>query len=98
MEAAWNILQLRDSDDFIIATGETHTVQEFVEESFRIVSLDPEKYVVSDKKFFRPTSNTILAGNTAKANKAFGFDPKIKFKELVKLMVETDLKHLKGEP
>ena len=95
MEAAWNILQLGEPDDFIIATGETHTVKEFVEESFRIAGIDPKKHVVSDKKFFRPTSNTILAGNTAKAKKAFEFHPKVKFKELVKLMVETDLKRLK---
>ena len=97
MEVAWKILQLQDPDDFIIATGETHTVQEFVEESFRIVGLDQKKYVVSDKKFFRPTSNTKLAGDTAKAKRVLEFNPKIKFKELVKLMVETDLKRLKGE-
>ena len=95
MEAAWNILQLDQPDDFVIATGETHSVLEFVEETFRVLGLDPEKYVVSDKKFFRPTSNVALAGDSTKARKAFGFNPKMRFKELVRLMVKSDLKMLK---
>lgn len=95
MEAAWNILQLKHADDFIIATGETHTVKDFVDEAFHAVNLDPKKYVVSDKKFFRPTSPNTLAGDISKARKAFGFEPKIKFSELVKLMVEADLKLVK---
>ena len=96
MEAAWNILQLDVADDFIIATGEKYSVWEFVKETFGILELDPEKYVVSDKKFFRPTTNVALVGDSTKARKAFGFDPKIKFKGLVRLMVESDLKQLRN--
>ena len=92
MEAAWNILQLSDPDDFVVATGEAHSVKEFVDESFRVVNLDPKKYVISDRKFFRPTANHVLKGDISKAQKTFGFNPKVKFKELVKLMVDSDLK------
>lgn len=92
MEAARQIMQLPQPDDFIIATGEAHSVREFVEEAFRAVDLDPDRYVVSDKKFFRPAANSILTGDCSKAKRAFGFDPKYKFKELVKLMVDADLK------
>jgi len=92
MEAAWNILQLDAPDDFVLATGEAHPVREFVDEAFRIVGLKPEDYIYTDPKFFRPVSNDLLRGDISKAKKAFGFNPRIKFKKLVKLMVEHDLK------
>lgn len=92
MEAAWNILQLDKPDDFIIATGETHSVEEFVDEAFKVVDLNARKYVVSDQKLYRPTQTSVLAGDISKAKKTFNFEPKIKFKELVKIMVESDLK------
>lgn len=91
MEAAWHMLQLDQPDDFIIATGEAHTVQEFVQEAFAVVNLKPEAYVVSSQSLFRPTKTGVLIGDTTKARNAFGFEPKVKFKELVKLMVEADL-------
>ncbi len=91
MEAAWQMLQLDEPDDFIIATGEAHSVQEFVEEAFAVVNLRPEEYVVSSQDLFRPTKTGLLIGDTSKARAAFGFEPKVKFKELVKLMVEADL-------
>ncbi len=91
MEAAWQMLQLDEPDDFIIATGEAHSVQEFVEEAFAVVNLRPEEYVVSSQDLFRPTKTGVLIGDTSKARAAFGFEPKVKFKELVKLMVEADL-------
>jgi GDPmannose 4,6-dehydratase len=91
MEAAWQILQLDHPDDFIIATGEAHSVEEFVQEAFAVVNLNPEEYVVSSKKLFRPTKTGVLIGDTTKARKSFGFEPKVKFKELVRLMVEADL-------
>jgi GDPmannose 4,6-dehydratase len=97
MEAAWNILQLQKPDDFVIATGEAHSVREFVEEAFKIAGLDPERYVTTDKKFFRPAANSVLIGDASKAKKTFGFNPKIKFKELVRLMVESDLKLAREE-
>ena len=91
MEAAWQILQLDQADDFIVATGEAHSVEEFVNEAFAVVNLKPEDYVVSSKKFFRPTKTGVLVGDTAKARTTFGFEPKVKFKQLVRLMVEADL-------
>ncbi|MBI2048856.1 MAG: GDP-mannose 4,6-dehydratase [Candidatus Liptonbacteria bacterium] len=95
MEAAWNILQLEKPDDFIICTGEAHSVQEFVDEAFGVVGLDPKKYVGVNPKFLRPGVNTTLIGDISKAKKAFGFDPKVKFKELVRIMVEADLDSVK---
>lgn len=92
METAWTIMQQPRPDDFIIATGEAHSVQEFVEKAFEAANLDSAKYVTSDSKFFRPAANNILIGNAAKARDAFGFDPKFKFNQLVELMVESDLK------
>jgi GDPmannose 4,6-dehydratase len=91
MEAAWQMLQLEESDDFIIATGEAHSVEEFVEEAFAVVNLRPEEYVVSSQDLFRPTKTGVLVGDTSKARASFGFEPKVKFKALVKLMVEADL-------
>lgn len=97
MEAAWSILQQPKADDYIISTGETHSVQEFVDETFRQVNLDPSKYVKVNPKFLRPATNTILFGDISKAKNAFGFDPKVKFKELIKIMLEHDLKEAKRE-
>ena len=91
MEAAWQMLQLDQPDDFIIATGEAHSVQEFVETAFAVVNLKPEQYVVTDTNLMRPTKTSVLVGDISKARTRFGFDPKVKFKELVKLMVEADL-------
>lgn len=98
MEAAWNIMQQTQADDYIICTGEAHSVQEFVNEAFAVVNLDPAQYVKINPKFLRPATNTVLVGDISKAKRAFGFNPKIKFKELVKLMVESDLKNLKEQP
>ncbi len=92
MEAAWSILQAPEPDDFVIATGEAHSVREWVDEAFAIVGLDPEKYVVFDERFMRPTKTSVLVGDISKAHSTFGFDPKVKFKELVRLMVEADLR------
>lgn len=91
MEAAWKMLQLDKPDDFVIATGEAHSIQEFVTEAFSAVNMKPEDYVVSDKSLFRPTKTSTLIGDITKANKTFGFSPKVKFKELVSIMVNSDL-------
>ncbi len=96
MEAAWNIMQLEKPDDFVIGTGETHTVKEFLDEAFKIVNLKVEDYVEIDQSLLRPATNSILAADTSKAQKTFGFSPKYKFKELVKMMVEEDIKDLKN--
>ncbi len=91
MEAAWQIMQLDIPDDFIIATGEAHSVKEWVEEAFAVVSLEPDKYVATDPKLLRPTNTSTLVGDIEKAGKTFRFEPKVKFKELVKIMVEADM-------
>lgn len=93
MEAAWSILQLDKPDDFIIATGEAHSVREFVEKAFGLIDLDSEKYVVADRNLIRPTRTGTLVGDFTKAEKTFGFCPKVKFKQIVKLMLEADLKN-----
>ncbi len=92
MEAAWRIMQLDHSDDFIICTGEVHSVREFLEEAFAVVGLNPENYVKFDPRFARPGNTSALIGDNSKARKKFGFEPKVKFKQLVKIMVEHDLK------
>ena len=91
METAWKILQLDKPDDYIIATGEAHSVKEFVDEAFAVVNLRAEDYVDSDQSLFRPTQTGILIGDTTKARKAFEFEPKVRFKELVKVMMDADL-------
>ncbi len=96
VEAAWEMLQLDQPDDFVIGTGEVHSIQEFVEEAFKVVNLDPKIYVSSDPKLFRPTATSVLRANISKAKKVFGFDPKTKFKDLVRLMVENDLQSLRS--
>lgn len=91
METAWKILQQEKPDDFIIATGEAHSVKEWVNKAFSVVNLKPDDYVVSDPRFMRPTKTSSLIGDISKAKKTFGYDPKIKFEKLVQLMVESDL-------
>jgi len=95
MEAAWEIMQLDYADDFIIGTGEVHTVKEFVQEAFSIVGLEADSYVKFDQKFARPSDTSLLVGDISKAREAFGFSPKITFKKLVKLMVDNDISELK---
>ena len=97
VDAAWNILQLPKPDDFIICTGELHSIREFVEEAFKYVGLKASDYLEIDKKLIRPGRTDVLLGNNSKARKVFGYNPKIKFKELVKIMVEHDLKMVREE-
>jgi GDPmannose 4,6-dehydratase len=92
VECMWKILQQKNPDDYVIATGETHTVKEFVERAFGAVDLDWQKYVKTDKKFFRPLDVRTLCGNFSKAKKTLGWEPKIKFSELIKIMVDEDVK------
>jgi GDPmannose 4,6-dehydratase len=91
VEAMWLMLQQEQPDDFIIATGETHSVREFVEEAFGTIGLDWRKYVVVDDTYRRPTEVDLLVGDPAKARKQLGWAPKVKFKELVRVMMEADL-------
>jgi len=92
MEAVWRILQQPEADDFIISTGEAHSIQEFVDEAFGLVGLAPGKYVSVDKALLRPTSTGVLMGDTSKARRILGFEAKVKVKDLVRIMLEADLK------
>jgi GDPmannose 4,6-dehydratase len=94
VEAMWRMMQLNEPDDFVVATGETHTVREFVQTAFDHVGLDWEKYVEIDPKYFRPNEVDILQGDASKAERMFGWRPQVKFTELVKLMVDADCKLL----
>ena len=92
VEAMWLMLQQPAPDDYVIATGETHSVREFLEEAFGIVGLDWQKYVEIDQKYFRPAEVDLLIGDSSKAKEKLGWEPKVKFKDLVKMMVEADIK------
>ncbi len=91
MEAAWQIMQLDESDDFIIATGETHSLEEVVDVAFAKAGLDYKSYVKFDSRFARPGKTSVLAGDASKARKIFGFKPRVRFKEIIEAMVEYDL-------
>jgi GDPmannose 4,6-dehydratase len=92
VEAMWLMLQQDQAEDYVIATGEQHSVQEFVEETFGLLELDWQQYVKIDPRYFRPTEVETLLGDASKARRKLGWEPKISFKELVRLMVESDLK------
>lgn len=96
IEAMWLMLQQDVQDDYVIATNETHSVREFVELAFNYVNLNWEDYVVVDKKFYRPAEVQLLQGDYTKGKKKLGWEPKIKFKELVEMMVKEDLKNDKN--
>lgn len=95
VEAMWLIMQQRKPDDFVIGTGETHTIKELCEEAFSYVGADWKDYVVVDKRFIRPTETGPLVANPAKAKKVLKWKPKTNFRQLVKLMVDTWLARLK---
>ena len=96
VEAMWLMLQQTEPDDYVIATGETHSVQEFLEEAFRQVGLDWRKYVVHDPRYLRPTEVDLLVGDCSKAQRQLGWKPKTTFKDLVRIMVEADIALLKA--
>ena len=87
----WRILQHDEAHDFVLATGESHTVREFCEIAFGYVGLDFEDYVVSNDKFVRPSEVDHLLGDSSLARTVLGWEPKVTFKELVAMMVESDL-------
>jgi GDPmannose 4,6-dehydratase len=94
VKAMWLMLQQEKPDDFVIATGESHSVKEFVVEAFAYADLDWRKHVVIDPKYFRPTEVDFLKGDATKAEKKLGWRPEIRFKDLVKMMVDADIKEL----
>jgi len=91
VEAMWLMLQQPKPDDYVIATGETHSVKEFLQEAFDYTGLNWKKYVQIDKRYFRPTEVNCLLGNSAKARKKLRWKPKVNFKQLVRMMVDTDV-------
>ncbi|WP_282171253.1 GDP-mannose 4,6-dehydratase [Cytobacillus firmus] len=91
VKAMWLMLQQEKPDDYIIATGETHTVKEFVEIAFKHAGLDWQKYVVQDEKFMRPAEVDLLLGNPQKAKEILKWEPDVSFEQLVKMMVDHDL-------
>lgn len=91
VEAMWLMLQQERSEDFVISTGETHTVREFLDLVFARVGLDPAKYVEFDQRFMRPAEVDILIGDSSKARRALGWEPRIRFRQLVDMMVDADL-------
>lgn len=95
VEAMWLMMQQDRPDDYIIATGETHSVRDFLDEAFGCVGLDWKKYVEIDTKYFRPAEVDELVGDYSKAKKKLGWEPKVKFKQLIKMMVDEDIKLVK---
>ncbi len=94
VKAMWGMLQQEVADDFVVATGTTHSVREFCEIAFARVGLNWEDHVVVDKRFFRPAEVDLLIGNPEKAKTALGWVPKVGFAELVEMMVDSDLEQL----
>ena len=97
VEAMWLMLQQEKADDYIIATGETHSVKEFLQEAFDYAKMDWKKYVEIDKRYFRPTEVDCLVGNSAKAQKALKWKPKVGFQQLVKMMVDLDMEFIREQ-
>jgi GDPmannose 4,6-dehydratase len=86
----WLMLQQPEPDDYVIATGETHSVREFLEEAFSYAGLDWQKYTEFDPWYYRPAEVDLLVGDATKARKKFGWEAKTRFKELIHLMVDAD--------
>ncbi len=97
VEAMWTMLHLEKADDFVIGTGESHTVRDFLQEAFNYAGMNYEDYVRIDQRYFRPTEVDYLLSDPSKAEKAFEWKPKVKFHELVRIMVDADLE-LQGLP
>jgi len=91
VEMMWLMLQQDQPDDYVVATNETHSVREFCKEAFGLLGLDWEQYVKYDRRYERPAEVELLIGNPAKARKQLGWEPKVRFKDLVKIMVDHDL-------
>ena len=97
VRAMWLMLQQNAPDDYVVATGETHSVQEFVEETFGYLDLDWQQYVVQDPKFYRPAEVDLLVGDPSKAGRVLSWEPNVDFRGLVRLMVDADLQELKKQ-
>ncbi|MDX6692473.1 MAG: GDPmannose 4,6-dehydratase [Blastocatellia bacterium] len=96
MEAAWLMLQQPAPDDYVIATGESHTVREFLDEAFGYLDLDWQRHVETDAKYLRPAEVNAVVGDASKARRALGWQPRTSFRQLVRMMVDADLALLKA--
>ncbi len=94
MEAVWLMLQQTQPDDYVIATGEAHSVREFLDEAFGYLNLNWQSHVVIDKKYLRPAEADIVVGDATKARRVLGWQPRTTFRELVRMMVDADLRAL----
>ena len=94
VEAMWEMVQQDNPDDYVIATGEAHTVKEFLEEVFEYAGLSIKKHVVIDERLFRPHEVPLLLGDASKAKKKLKWEPKVKFKKLARMMYDEDLRRL----
>ena len=97
VEAMWLMLQADEADDYVVATGETHSVREFLDETFGYLDLDWKSHVETDPRYYRPAEVDLLLGDASKARKALGWEPKVSFKQLVQIMVDHDLELAKQE-
>ena len=93
MEAAWTMLQHRDADDYVIGSGKAYSVRDFVDEAFSIVGLETDKYLETSQEFMRPSKTSTLVADISKAKKILHFEPKVDFHNLVRIMLEEDLKN-----
>jgi GDPmannose 4,6-dehydratase len=95
VNAMWNMLQQENPGDYVIGTGETHSVREFCEEAFSHVGLDYKDFVIQDPRFYRPAEVDMLVSNPSKARQVLGWEPKVSFRELIRMMVDADLERLR---
>src|SRR5262249_1705433 len=98
VRAMWLMLQQEKADDYVIGTGATHSVEEFVETAFDYLELDWRRYVVVDPQCYRPAEEVELRADFGKARRVLGWEPKVKFEEIVRMMVDADLASLRDAP
>jgi GDPmannose 4,6-dehydratase len=97
VKAMWLMLQAEQADDYVVATGETHSVREFLDEAFGRLDLDWKEYVETDPRYYRPAEVELLLGDASKARKALGWEPEVGFRQLVQIMVDHDLELARQE-
>jgi GDPmannose 4,6-dehydratase len=97
VRAMWLMLQQSEPDDYVVATGETHSVRELCEEAFGYADLDWERYVKQDPRFMRPAEVDLLVGDASKAGRVLGWEPNVTFRELIRMMVDADVALLEKE-
>jgi GDPmannose 4,6-dehydratase len=93
VEGMWRMLQQEKPDDFVLATGETHSVEEFLKETFTRLRLDWRDYVEIDPRYYRPSEVDLLRGDASKARRVLGWEPRVRFHELVGIMVDAELRN-----